>query len=657
MADDLRRLAAIMFTDIVGYSASAQTDESTALVRLREHEELVRPVVAEFRGREIKSTGDGLLVEFDSALKATQCAIEIQRRIHERSAHPAVTPFRIRIGIHLGDVEQHGGDIFGDAVNIAARLEPLADPGGVCLSQQVVDQVRNKIPNRFEKLPPKPLKNMPLAIDVYRVVLPWQISATPTEPSGSTRLAVLPFSNISPDPNDGYFADGITDELISTLSRLAGLRVISRTSVMRYKNTTKSLGEIASELRVGSILEGSVRKVSDELRITAQLIDASTDEHLWSEDYDTRLKEVFRVQKEIATSVARALQVRLLSSEKKEIGKTATQSAPAYLEYIKGRQHWNARTREGNAQAVVSFEEALRLDGAFALAYAGLADCYLVNGDWGWMSPQEAFPRAKGYILRALELDPNLAEPHASLAAVYNSYEGNWSEAEREYQRAIELKPSYAIAHMWYALLLLGEDRFTEAEAQLDRFRELDPLSWLFDVNRGYLLSYRGERTAAIDQFRALVEKVPDRPHGHSALAVEYLLAGRKGEALSELRVALSLPGSSPSVRAEIACALAIAGLNKEAEEMLESVQGASGAESAPRPLSIVEALMALGRVDEGFGRLESARKEGLVYLNHASNLSELRRRPWFAEMRQDPRWAAFEQALELRSPSKVPGR
>ncbi len=646
-----------MFTDIVGYSASTQADESTSLLRLREQEELVRPLFAEYRGREIKSTGDGFLVEFDSALRATQCAVEIQRRMQERNSQPTVGPIRLRIGVHLGDVEQHGGDIFGDAVNIAARLVGLAQPGGICLSQQVYDQVRNKIPHRFEKLPPKELKNIPTPLDLYRVVLPWESAAALSEASGPTRLAVLPFSNISPDPNDGYFAEGMTDELISTLSRIGGLRVISRTSVTRFRNTTKSLGEIASELRVGSILEGSVRKVADDLRVTVQLIDASSDEHLWSEEYDTKLKEVFRVQKEIASSVARALAVRLLSSEKKDLEKPPTAVDSAYLHYLKGRQYWSERTRPANEQAVAHLEEALRIDPNFALACAGLADCYLIYADWGWMNPREALLRAQGYALRALELDPHLAEAHTTLAAVAYTLEGDWSRSEQEYRKAIQLKPSYAIAHLWYALHLTAGAKYSEAEAELGLFRELDPLSWLYDINRTALLSFRGERAAAIDQMRACVEKAPERPVAHSALAVELLLGGRTEEALAELRVALSLPGVTPSVRAEAACTLAFAGRKAEAEEMLEALEAASGAEPALNPVLVAEVLFALGRLDDGFRRLDVAWREGWVYLNHASLLTEVRKRPWFAETRKDPRWRAFEEELVRGSSSASAAR
>ena len=232
-----RRLAAVMFTDTVGYTASTQTNEGRSLELLRQQTELLRPVVALHQGREIKSTGDGFLVEFDSALKAVQCAINIQRRLFERNSEGGQTPIRIRIGIHLGDVVQNGTDILGDAVNIAARIEPLAEPGGVCVSGAVYEQVRTKVPDKLEKLAPKALKGLQDPMDVYRIVLSWNESNhgshdQDAEPADPTRLAVLPFANISPDPNDEYFADGLTEELIANLSLVPGLKVIALTSVI-----------------------------------------------------------------------------------------------------------------------------------------------------------------------------------------------------------------------------------------------------------------------------------------------------------------------------------------------------------------------------------------------------------------------------------------
>ncbi|MGA7923010.1 MAG: adenylate/guanylate cyclase domain-containing protein, partial [Thermoplasmata archaeon] len=232
-----RRLAAVMFTDTVGYTSSSQANESRTLELLREQTELLRPLVALHQGREIKSTGDGFLVEFGSALKAVQCAVNIQRRISERNSEGAHSPIRIRIGVHLGDVVQSGTDILGDAVNIAARIEPLAGPGGVCVSGAVYEQVRTKVHDRFEKLPSKPVKGVSSPLDVYRIVLPWDENGLAASDNESlardhSRIAVLPFSNISPDPNDEYFADGLTEELIANLSLVPGLKVIARTSVV-----------------------------------------------------------------------------------------------------------------------------------------------------------------------------------------------------------------------------------------------------------------------------------------------------------------------------------------------------------------------------------------------------------------------------------------
>ncbi|MGP8077692.1 MAG: adenylate/guanylate cyclase domain-containing protein [Thermoplasmata archaeon] len=227
-------------------------------------------------GREIKSTGDGFLVEFDSALRAVQCAIDIHQNLAERNAMPSVTPIRLRIGVHLGDVEERDGDIFGDSVYVASRIEPLADPGGICISEPVFGQVRNKISNQFEKLEPKALKNVRYPLDVYRVVLPWTGGPPPARSPGPARLAVLPFVNISPDPNDEYFADGLTEEMITVLSQLRELRVIARTSVSQYQANPKSVSQIGAELGVDAVLEGSVRKSVDQLRITVQLIDVGT---------------------------------------------------------------------------------------------------------------------------------------------------------------------------------------------------------------------------------------------------------------------------------------------------------------------------------------------------------------------------------------------
>jgi adenylate cyclase len=326
-----------MFTDMVGSTALAQANEVEAL-RLRDEQQvLIRRLVPAHHGREIKSLGDGFLVEFDSALHAVQCAIAIQQAVRERIDPEEVPPLRLRIGIHLGDVEVRGTDIVGDSVNVASRIESLAEPGGICVTEPVFGQVHNKVALRLEKIGPAALKGVQFPVSVYRVALPREGDGD-VPPSGvSPGLAVLPFSNISPDPNDAYFADGLTEELITVLSQMGGLRVIARTSVASYKSTTKGVAQIGSELRVSSLLEGSVRKAGTRLRVTAQLIDVGSEGHLWAKSYDRELDDIFAVQSELAHEVAEALKVELRASESARMEHRPSVRTDSYLAYLKGR--------------------------------------------------------------------------------------------------------------------------------------------------------------------------------------------------------------------------------------------------------------------------------------------------------------------------------
>ena len=277
MSEGERRLAAIMFTDMVGYTALTQADESRAMELLERHNSIVRPYFANFHGREVKTIGDSFLVEFESALDALRCAVEVQSHLHDynRTAG-AGWKIALRVGVHLGDVIHRGGDVFGDAVNISSRIEPLADPEGICISRQVYDQVRNKFDLPLASLGEKTLKNVSVPAEVFKVMMPWDTRREPGAPE-ARRVAVLPFSNLSPDPADEYFADGMTEEIISTVSRIEGAEVISRTSVMQYKKSPKPIRQISSELEAGTVLEGSIRKAGNRLRVNVQMIDAARD--------------------------------------------------------------------------------------------------------------------------------------------------------------------------------------------------------------------------------------------------------------------------------------------------------------------------------------------------------------------------------------------
>jgi len=277
-----------MFTDMVGYTALGQKNESLSIVLVEEQRRVIRPILTKHAGREIKTIGDAFLVEFPNAVDAVRCAYDIQRAVREFNLSLASDKrIHLRVGVHVGEVVESQGDILGDSVNVASRIEPLAEYGGVCISRPVYDLVKNKVDIPLSSMGQKSLKNVAEPMEVYKMVLPWE-KETMSSPAqlNKNRVAILPFVNMSPDPNDEYFADGITEEMISTVSGISGLSVISRTSVMGFKGTTKKITEIGNELGAGSILEGSFRKAGNKVRVTAQLIDVGRDSHVWAQNYD-----------------------------------------------------------------------------------------------------------------------------------------------------------------------------------------------------------------------------------------------------------------------------------------------------------------------------------------------------------------------------------
>jgi len=492
---ETRRLAAMMQTDIVGYTAMTQRDETVALALLSEHNATLRAVFTRHRGTEIKALGDGFLVEFSSALDAVQCAIEIQSGLRERNAADSdLTPIRIRIGLHVGDVIHRGDDVFGDGVNITSRIEPLADAGGIALSQQVYSQVWNKVDLPMINLGPQQLKNVHVPIEVYRLDLAGspENARTVLAPLPLTdrerRIAVLPFANISPDLQDVYLADGITEELTFTLSKISELKVIAKTSVMRYREVEESITEIGRELGVNTIIEGSVRKAGKRIRTTVQLIDVDSQEHLWSEAYDGEIDDLFTVQREIAVQVADALRVHLLPTEREEIAKVPTESRDAHTNYLRGRYAWSQWNEGALLNAIEYFRQAIDLDPNFALAYAGLADTYSLMAYLGFLPSSEAHRHASEAVKRALSLDDSVAEAHSSLAMLKIVFSGHLEEAEADLLKAIELNPNCAAAHQWYALVLSATGREEEALRERQLAEELDPLALVFNVAVGQLL-------------------------------------------------------------------------------------------------------------------------------------------------------------------------
>lgn len=646
-----RKLAAIMFTDMVGYTALAQKNEQLSLELVEEQRRIIRPLLASHNGREIKSIGDGFLVEFPNAVDAVRCAYDIQRKIREFNFTLAEDRrVHLRIGVHVGEVVESKGDISGDAVNVASRIEPLADEGGICLTRQVHDHVNNKVDLRMTYLGSKSLKNVAQPVEVFKMVLPWE-TETPSSSAhlDAKRLAVMPFVNMSIDPGDAYFADGLTEELISTISNIRELTVISRTSVMKYKGGGATAGEIGQALKVGSIVEGSVRKSANRARVSAQLIDVSTDGHLWSKTYDREMDDIFAIQSEIAQQVAEALKVQLIANERKEVEKKPTQNTGAYMLYLKGRHYWNERTKESFDTAMNYFKRAIELDPMYALAFSGLADCYAISADWYWMNPNEAFPKAREYDRKALEIEPELAEAHASLGVIYNSYDGNWSEAEREFRRAIELKPGLAYPHMWYGIFLDVMLRFDEALEQMKLALKLDPLSRLVRGNLGYIFLGMGRAKEATEQFELALKEDPNLSNNHEGLGWALYLDSKPQEAVKEIRQASTLGNNAPGMKSSLACILALAGNRDEALKLLQELKESATTATISK-IQLAKILFALGENNEAFDYLEKGLEDRSIFTNHSSDLADIRSLPWFSGARNDKRWSALEERLGLHT-------
>jgi len=607
-----------MFTDMVGYTTLGQKNESLSLALVDEQRKLIRPILNKHDGREVKTMGDSFLVEFSSALNAVRCAYDIQRAAREFNISlPEERRVHLRIGVHLGDVLDSHGDISGDAVNIASRIEPLADYGGVCLTRQVYDQVQNKFELPLTSLGPKSLKNVSSSMEVYKMVMPWDATATVSSSEhDARRIAILPFANISPDPGDEYFSDGMTDELIAVLSKISGLRVVARTSAMRFKGEKVTANRIGQELKVGSLVEGSVRKSKNRVRITVQLVDTQSEEQLWTETYDRDLQDIFSVQSDIAQQVAKALELRLGVRESSALRQQQTPNPDAYSLYLKGRNHWNLRSENEINRAIKYFEEAIGRDPRYALAYAGLADCYSIFGYYGFRRAAVVFPRAKELAEKALSLNETIAEPHASLGQALMQYYFDWQRAGSELDRALELNPSYATAHFWRATHYMAHGRISDSLTQVRKAVELDPLSMIIltDAARDLYLARRYDES--IDQYRKSLEVDPNFPIAHKGLAEVYSQIGKHDEAVSEIEKAIALSGRSIFILDDLGYIYARAGKRDEATRVLKDLDRLASDEYVPAyGRAVIHT--ALGNHEEALAWLEKAYEERsfLVYL------------------------------------------
>ena len=465
----------------------------------------------------------------------------------------------------------------------------------------------------------------------------------PTVPIRS--LAVLPLENLSRDPEQEYFADGMTDELITQLAKISALRVISRTSVMRFKNARKPLPEIARELHVDAVVEGTVVRSGERVRVTAQVIQANPEMHLWAERYDRSLGDSVTMQGELAREISRAIRVKLTPQDQSRLAGVRRVDREAYEAFLKGRFYWNKRTEAATQTALAYFQQAIEKDPTDALAFTGLADSYmslaLTEALQEVLAPREAIPKARAAVDRVLQIDDTLAEPHASLAHIKFQYERDWLGAEKEFKRAIELNPNYANAHHWYALSLMWMGRPDQALDEINRARELDPLLLAINANLGFILAGAHQYDKAIEQCRKTLEMEPNFAHAHYRLGEIYVLRGTYVEAVPELQKAIALSEGSPRAIAELGLAHALLGNKREALKLLGDLKGLSKRRYvSPFDFALIDG--GLGERDLALEWLETA------YEERATSLNLLKASPAFKGIRSDPRFTALVRRIGL---------
>jgi TolB-like protein/DNA-binding winged helix-turn-helix (wHTH) protein/Tfp pilus assembly protein PilF len=471
-------------------------------------------------------------------------------------------------------------------------------------------------------------------------VIMWLLQSRAVQPALIRSLAVLPLENLSGDESQEYFADGMTDELIARLGQISALRVISRTSVMPYKRARKPLPQVARELNVDAVVEGTVLRSVGQVRITAQLIEARLDKHLWSETYDGDLRDTLRLQNKVARAIAEQIRINLNAQEQVTLTRGRVVDPQAHEAYLKGRYFWNKRTGDDLTKAVEYFNQAIERDPNYAQAYSGLADSYALLGDWeyGVLPPTEALPRAKAAAIKALQLDDTLGEAHTSLAFCLDVFDWDWKSADTEFRRAIELNPGYATAHHWYAWHLSSLGKNDEAIAEMRKAQNVDPLSLIINAELAELLLITHLTDQSVDQSRKAIDLDTNFPLAHNQLGVAYLQQQKREDAIAELQKAVQLSAGNPTCTANLARAYAAVGNRNEALQLLADLKQPRGGYSNASEIAMVYA--ALGDMDQAMAWLNRAYRERF-------NPSVLLR-PGFDPLRADARFQDLERRVGL---------
>jgi len=577
-----RKLTAILSADVEGYSRLMSEDEGATVRMLTAYREVMTTLIQQHNGKVLDSTGDNLLAEFASVVDAVQCAVSVQKEIQSRNAGlPENRRMQFRIGINLGDVIEEGDRIYGDGVNIAARLEGLAEPGGICISKTAFDHIESKLPYGYEYIGDQTVKNIPKPVGAYRVQMEPRVTVPESEEAKPARperrrtyfigaaalavlvllagvwyfysrpsfepasvkkmayplpdkpsIAVLPFDNLSGDPEQDYFSDGLTEDIITALSKVGSMFVIARNSTFTYKGKPVKIKQVAEDLGVRYILEGSVRKAEDRVRITAQLIDALKGHHLWAERYDRDLKNLFDLQDEITKNILTALQVKLTEGERIRVWSRSTDNLNAFQKFLKGRVHYLRFNPDDNAIARLLYEEAIALDPEFASPVVNLAWTHLQDISFGRSkSPKESLERAIQLAQRTISLDKSSAIAYGTLGWI-SLKKGQFKEGIALAEKAVALSPGDSIQIAMLGGILAYAGRYEEGLPLLEKAIRLDPIPipWYITMV-GVCYQHLGRHEEAIEEFKKVLHRNQNNLGARLRITAAYSLLGREEEA------------------------------------------------------------------------------------------------------------------------------
>lgn len=646
----VRQLMAIMFADMTGYTALMQEDEQRAKLLRNRQRKALNTLIPLHNGKIIQYFGDGTLSLFSSAINAVQSAIAIQLELQK---DPKVA---LRIGIHSGDVSYDKEGVYGDCVNLASRIEGLSVPGAILISDKVFDEVKNQPDIKTVDLGKFNLKNVKRPVEVYAIAneglnIPTQAQIgirSGTEKS----IAVLPFVNMSTDPENEYFSDGISEEILNALTHVDGLQVTARSSSFSFKGKNEDVRQIGSKLGVATVLTGSVRKAGKRMRITVQLINTSDGYHVWSEMFDSDLEDIFQVQDEISLKILNRLKENFSPAGKAEhIIKQSTENIEAYNLYLKGRFHWNKSNPEDTKKAIRNFEEAIRLDRDFSLPYCALSYCYSFMGSSGLMPPSEAYPKAKDCTLKAIEIDPNHAEAHLSLATIKFFHNWDFEGAESSINKALSLSLNSSLINQVHGWLLIAKGEFEKAIEKMKQALLLDPLSLPLNCNLADAYSFANRFEDAVEVYDKVIEMDPNYRRAYEGRGMVFLINGENEKAIVNLEKYQQLIGNPLKGLSSIGHAYAIMGKTDKALECIEKLK-IREREDPQTLLHLDYAFIYTGlkEYDKAFEYLEKAydQRMGIACLGMIFCI----RYPMLKEMRSDPRFKELTKKMGIDLPS-----